>query len=181
MSSCVTQHNELLNTFILLFPITKLTISINEILSLEKKMTALFIPNALQVVTRTSNYTFASFLSRDTAFDVIHNIWRLARPDAESVQPGSASGRASFVEPELPPGIPSPAAGMLSPSPALGKVSQCKCTGKTSHFLNTALVATFPGTPEKIYNLMFTNGDFTKFFLQVDQKLKSQSLVLSIH
>ena len=70
----------------------KLIIPVYEIISLEKKMTALFIPNALQITTRNSKYTFASFLSRDTTYDVIHNIWRLVRPDAESLS-GEVSGR----------------------------------------------------------------------------------------
>jgi len=61
------------------------------ITQLEKKMTALIIPNAIQITTRQAKYTFASFLSRDTTYDVIYIIWRLARPDE-----GGASSRPSL-------------------------------------------------------------------------------------
>jgi hypothetical protein len=44
------------------------------------KMTAFVIPNAIQISTHTTKYTFAPFLARDTAYDVIFNIWRLAHP-----------------------------------------------------------------------------------------------------
>ncbi|KAI5885358.1 GRAM-domain-containing protein, partial [Schizophyllum commune H4-8] len=60
--------------------ITDLIVPICEIVSLEKKMTAFVIPNALQISTRQSKYTFASFLARDTTYDVIFNIWRLVKP-----------------------------------------------------------------------------------------------------
>jgi hypothetical protein len=43
-------------------------------------MTALVIPNAIQVATLHSRYQFASFLSRDTTYDLIVNIWRIIHP-----------------------------------------------------------------------------------------------------
>ncbi len=68
----------------------QLSIPIYEIITLEKKMTAFVIPNAIQITTRQAKYNFASFLSRDTTFDVIYNIWRLARPeDTQSLGSGS--------------------------------------------------------------------------------------------
>ncbi|EIW77611.1 GRAM-domain-containing protein [Coniophora puteana RWD-64-598 SS2] len=63
--------------------VTDLSIPIYEITSIEKKMTALMIPNAIQIKTRQAQYTFASLLSRDTTYDVIFNIWRLARPQVK--------------------------------------------------------------------------------------------------
>lgn len=43
-------------------------------------MTAYVIPNAIQVATLHSKQTFASFLSRDTTYDLIVNIWKLSHP-----------------------------------------------------------------------------------------------------
>jgi hypothetical protein len=59
-------------------------------------MTAFVIPNAIQITTRQAKYTFASFLSRDTTYDVIANIWRLALPEDNLELPGShnASSRS---------------------------------------------------------------------------------------
>jgi hypothetical protein len=74
--------------------LTQLSIPVCEITTLEKKMTAFVIPNAIQIITRQAKYTFTSFLSRDTTFDVMHNIWRLGRPE-DSMSMMSGSGRGS--------------------------------------------------------------------------------------
>ena len=70
-----------------------------EVISLEKRMTAFVIPNAIQLSTRTAKYTFTSFLSRDTTFDVLYNVWRLARPE-DSYDMGASSQRVSLDEGE---------------------------------------------------------------------------------
>ncbi|THH09336.1 hypothetical protein EW145_g2094 [Phellinidium pouzarii] len=132
--------------------ITDLIIPVYEIISVEKKMTALFIPNAIQITTRTSKYTFASFLSRDTTYDVVHNIWKLSRPDAESIRSGGASARPSLDDPRLyqENNVPEEKAQKLE-----NKVTVCKCGKEDLHYSETAMVAVFPGTPEKIYNLIY--------------------------
>ncbi|KAI5120801.1 hypothetical protein M0805_002428 [Coniferiporia weirii] len=152
--------------------ITDLIIPVYEIISIEKRMTALFIPNAIQITTRTTKYTFASFLSRDTTYDVIHNIWRLARPDAESIRSGDASVRVSLEDPRLLQDDESPV-GVVPRF--VNKVTECKCGKEGTHYPETAMSATFPGTPEKIYNLMFASG-FIKGFMIEDQKLKDLQL-----
>lgn len=143
-------------------------------------MTALFIPNAIQITTYSTKYTFASFLSRDTTYDVLYNVWRLARPDADSIGSGAASARMSLEDTstrmiengdaaspqsnnilELPNGPPG----------NVNKVTQCACGKAGQHYSETAMVAVFPGTPEKIYNLMFASG-FIKDFMRDDQQLK---------
>ncbi|KDQ62981.1 hypothetical protein JAAARDRAFT_168358 [Jaapia argillacea MUCL 33604] len=164
--------------------ITDLIIPTYEITSLEKKMTAFVIPNAIQITTRTAKYTFASFLSRDTTFDVIFNIWRLARPD-----PGSrlASGRPS-LEGSVRSGAGSKEKvvvekgdvkangekGKEAGEAAVGvkrrKATQCACGKEGKHFSETAMDVVLPGTPEKIYNLMFASG-FIKEFMIGEQKL----------
>ncbi len=161
----------------------QLSIPIYEITSLEKKMTALFIPNAIQITTRQAKYTFASFLSRDTTFDVIYNIWRLARP--EDGASGPSSGRASVEGLPNAGSITGSAVTMansavsVAPAPALAaaaagtptrKATQCTCGKEGKHYSETAMEVAIPGTPEKIHNLIFASG-FIKDFMAVNQKL----------
>lgn len=157
--------------------ITDLAIPIDEITSLEKKMTAFVIPNAIQITTRQARYTFASFLSRDTTYDVIYNIWRLQRPDdARSIR----SGRGSIDAPAIVGALALEGAalngaggGVKAGGPVkkvARKATQCDCGRDGKHYTETAMEATFPGSPEMIHNLMFASG-FIKDFLSVEQKL----------
>ncbi|KAF8195080.1 hypothetical protein BJ912DRAFT_900980 [Pholiota molesta] len=165
--------------------ITDLSIPIYEITSLEKKMTALFIPNAIQLTTRQAKYTFASFLSRDTTFDVIYNIWRLARPGGEDGVSVVSSGRTSAEGlPGVNGGGPgSIAAGVVAAAGGAGagqapgaavavakQATQCVCGREGKHYSETAMEVVIPGTPEKIHNLMFASG-FIKDFMVGNQKL----------
>ncbi|KAJ6463265.1 hypothetical protein C8R47DRAFT_83328 [Mycena vitilis] len=149
--------------------VTDLSIAIYEITTLEKRMTAFVIPNAIHIKTPRADYTFASFLSRDTTFDVIHNIWRLARPgDAGSIASGSAEGNAvNIVEGSI-------VGGALAPTKAgagaAHKPTTCACGKEGSHFSEIAMDTVIPGTPDRIYNLMFASG-FMKDFMAVNQKL----------
>ncbi|GAA5976150.1 hypothetical protein JCM10908_005399 [Rhodotorula pacifica] len=60
--------------------VTSLTIPFSEVVSIEKRMTAYVIPNAIQITTLHARHIFASFLSRDTTYDLIGNIWRMVHP-----------------------------------------------------------------------------------------------------
>ncbi|GAA5975614.1 hypothetical protein JCM5350_002669 [Sporobolomyces pararoseus] len=60
--------------------VTSLTIPFAEVCSIEKRMTAYVIPNAIQISTMHARHTFASFLSRDTTYDLIGNIWKMVHP-----------------------------------------------------------------------------------------------------
>ncbi|KAL5640216.1 hypothetical protein ACGC1H_007480 [Rhizoctonia solani] len=110
-------------------------IPFHEVTSLEKRTTVHIIPNAIQIYTRIANCTFACFLSRDTAYDVIHSLWRLSRPEL-----------GSFHKP-----------------------TQCVCEKEGNHFRTLVMDIVIPGTPEAIYNLMFTSG-FLKEFMAEEQK-----------
>ncbi|KAF4612364.1 hypothetical protein D9613_004350 [Agrocybe pediades] len=158
----------------------QLSIPIYEITSLEKKMTAFVIPNAIQITTRQAKYTFASFLSRDTTFDVIYNIWRLARPEdgasflssgrgsmegAIGAPGGGAVGAGGPAATATGAAVAAPAANVLT-----RKATQCTCGKENKHFTETAMDTTFPGTPEKIHGLMFASG-FIKDFMVGNQKL----------
>lgn len=154
-------------------------------------MTAFVIPNAIQITTRAAKYTFASFLSRDTTYDVIHNIWRLARPDAETLSIGSAgpSARGSMEDSgpgrsamdsrrsfEGEGGPPGPEIVRPRGKASVRKPTQCTCGREGQHYSETPMEVILPGTPEKIYNLMFASG-FIKDFMREDQKLIGTSLL----
>ncbi|KAF9469635.1 hypothetical protein BDZ94DRAFT_1150785 [Collybia nuda] len=143
--------------------ITDLSLPINEITHLEKKMTAFVIPNAIQITTRQAKYTFASFLSRDTTFDVVHNIWKLERPDDASI----SSGRGSYENPSMDQVVNGAAGAAVV---QMKKATQCACGREGKHFSETALETVLPGTPDRIYNLIFASG-FIKDFMAVNQKL----------
>ena len=131
-------------------------------------MTAFVIPNAIQITTRQAKYTFASFLSRDTTYDVIVNIWRLARPDNVPELPDSHNASTR----DMASIVTSVSEGSAKESSATGanKVTRCACSKNGGHLSELALETVLPGTPDKIYNLMFASG-FIKDFMKVDQKL----------
>lgn len=150
--------------------ITDLSIPIYEITGLEKKMTAFVIPNAIQITTRQAKYTFASFLSRDTTYDVIANIWRLARPEYSVID--GAGSRTNSSRDVVSASSVSDTAAIKGTAPVAGanKMTHCSCSKNGGHLSEVALETVLPGTPEKIYNLMFASG-FIKHFMRVDQKL----------
>lgn len=138
-------------------------IPFSEITALEKRMTALIIPNAIQVTTLHKTYTFASFMGRDTAFEVMHNIWRLVRP-AGIESPVRTSMDESNLS--LAVGVAVGATGV----PGVKKITTCSCAENKQHYPIVCLDTVFPGEPDKIYNLMFASG-FVKDFMRDDQKL----------
>lgn len=165
---------------------SQLSIPIYEITSLEKKMTAFVIPNAIQITTRQAKYTFASFLSRDTTFDVIYNIWRLARPEEGSVM---SSGRGSIDNGPSITSVQNGTNGTATPASGAGaaaaapvvetkKVTQCTCGKENKHYSETAMDVVVPGTPEKIHALIFSSA-FIKDFMVTNQKLTGESSLSS--
>ena len=144
-------------------------------------MTAFVIPNAIQITTRTTKYTFASFMARDTAFDVIYNIWRLARPE-DGLSENDTMGRPALdeshtLETSSPTGSPAVSPG--SEAPPTHKVTYCACGKEGKHYPNVAIETVLPGTPERIYNLMFASG-FLKDFMRDNQKLEGKFLFSSL-
>ncbi|GAA6004728.1 GRAM and VASt domain-containing protein [Rhodotorula paludigena] len=224
--------------------VTSLTLPFSEVCSIEKRMTAYVIPNAIQIATIHARHTFASFLSRDTTYDLIGNIWRMVHPvvpmsaalpdalttttsrDLESDDEGivSASGveaaapsegihtRAKrrlkgFRRPRGGTGESSVGGGAKAASSVDGgeagaagedgvadggaggdaAAGEGATKGKKAakaaphpptvdtcatlkNLKEVCMDSTFPGAPEKLYNLMFTSG-FMKGFWAENQKL----------
>lgn len=146
----------------------KVVIPFADVQEIEKKMTALVIPNAIGVYTSKERYTFASLISRDSTFDVLMNIWRIAHPDMEmtaSTAPNGVEGEAaSPAESAIDPDTTAKAKGLTH------KATQCGCT---QHYAEVALDTTFPSTPEKVYNLMFNSGWY-RTFMSESQKLRGE-------
>ncbi|KAG8688616.1 hypothetical protein FRC11_005138 [Ceratobasidium sp. 423] len=133
--------------------ITNFIIPFYEVTAIEKKTTT-FIRSAIQISTCRAKYTFALFLSRGTTYYLMHSTWRLWHPGPES-----ASNEGAEIS-EVG------AAG----SSSAHKLTQCACGKEGKHFETQVMDIVIPGTPEKIYNLMFASG-FLKDFMAEEQKL----------
>ncbi|KAI8445098.1 GRAM domain-containing protein, partial [Phakopsora pachyrhizi] len=155
--------------------VTTLAIPFSDVASIDKKMTALIIPNAIQVVTLHSRHTFASFLSRDSAYDLITSIWRISHP---AVPPRSLSSSSSTTCSNASP--PENSNNNVQHSSLVNPkkqavvenhlVTSCKCSGSDEHFKDIVLDATYPIYPEKLYNILF-QSDFLKNFWVESQNL----------
>ncbi|KAG6002879.1 hypothetical protein E4U21_002701 [Claviceps maximensis] len=67
---------------------TTLVMSFDEIVSVEKRSTALLFKNGLMISTLHAKQIFASFTSRDATYDLIVNIWKLGHPTLRSTLNG---------------------------------------------------------------------------------------------
>ncbi|GAA5960772.1 hypothetical protein JCM3765_000811 [Sporobolomyces pararoseus] len=79
---------------------TNLTIPWSEIVSIEKRMTAKVIPNAIEVTTLHASHTFASFLARDAAFKLIASIWQHVHPGENMAPDADAISVPYVAEPD---------------------------------------------------------------------------------
>ncbi|ERT02559.1 GRAM domain protein [Sporothrix schenckii 1099-18] len=64
--------------------VTTLVMSFDEIVSVEKRSTALVFKNGLMISTLHAKHIFASFASRDSTYDLIVKIWKLGHPSLQS-------------------------------------------------------------------------------------------------
>ncbi|KAJ2715999.1 hypothetical protein H4R19_000893 [Coemansia spiralis] len=74
--------------------VTSVVIAFDEIVSLEKRMTALIIPNAIQVSTLHAKHFFGSFIYRDSAYNQLYDLWAMGRNEKNAGLPeiGHAEG-----------------------------------------------------------------------------------------
>jgi hypothetical protein len=64
--------------------VTTLVISFDEVMSVEKKSTAMVFPNAIVIQTLHAKNIFASFMSRDSTYDLLVGIWKISHPSLQS-------------------------------------------------------------------------------------------------
>jgi hypothetical protein len=70
--------------------VTNLVMSFDEVVSVEKKSTAVVFPNAIVIQTLHARNVFASFLTRDSTYDLIIGIWKISHPNLKSSLNGVA-------------------------------------------------------------------------------------------
>ncbi|CAJ0637245.1 14326_t:CDS:10 [Entrophospora sp. SA101] len=79
--------------------ITNLVIAFKDIVSIEKKMTAFVIPNAILISTLHAKNFFTSFLARDTAYELLYTMWKQSHPSlARSISMYDESDNTTFEE-----------------------------------------------------------------------------------
>lgn len=165
---------------------------------------------ALLAALTAKQHTFASFLSRDTTFDLITSIWRIKHPDVpttlgvaaaavgsdgsddegeEQATPSGGRRKRSLRRRNKGPRSGATVASGLTESPELERRSiggssgvgaesafrahpptTCACSKNGEHAKDVCMDATFPCTPEKTYNLIYTSGLLRNFLVQ-DQQL----------
>ncbi|KAI9137672.1 GRAM domain-containing protein, partial [Paraphysoderma sedebokerense] len=60
--------------------ITTVMVPFSDVIAIEKRVTALIFPNAIEVITERQKYFFASFIFRELAFNLLTSLWRKANP-----------------------------------------------------------------------------------------------------
>ncbi|KAK4893045.1 hypothetical protein LTR27_008582 [Elasticomyces elasticus] len=70
--------------------VTNLVVSFDEIVSVEKKSTAMIFPNAIVIATLQARNTFASLVARDSTYELIIGIWKISHPHLKSSLNGVA-------------------------------------------------------------------------------------------
>ncbi|KAG8708897.1 hypothetical protein FRC11_006085 [Ceratobasidium sp. 423] len=146
-------------------PRIQLTIPFLDIIGIEKRMTAYVIPNAILITSYGgTEYTFASFLTRDTVYDLMQSLWRPSQPAASQIE-GNNKDEPGEVEVAVEEGAAGP-----GDSPTGHKATECACGKNGEHYSSVVADYKLPGTPEKIYELMFKDP-FLLDFMKNDQKV----------
>ena len=181
--------------------VTTVVLGFEEIVAIEKRNTALVIPNAIMIATDHSRQTFTSFLSRDIAYETIISLWKYRHPqarisanaattitddDEEYIDDAGKKCRkrknrfskrskaGSVTLPAIPDTDNDTAtqSAIVDNSPAVGPIKKlahpptsCNCASSGGHYPHVAMDAVFPGSPEKLYNLIFTSGFMREFLI----------------
>lgn len=119
------------------------------------------------------NYTFASFISRDSTYDVFINVWRQSHSRSPSIHEYGGGGTSA----ESATGVAAQDGAAKAKSVATAhKPTLCACGQKGDHYAEVALETVLPSTPEKVYNLMFASS-FLKDWMSNNQKLMGKAEV----
>ncbi|KAH8651886.1 hypothetical protein BGZ60DRAFT_358857, partial [Tricladium varicosporioides] len=101
--------------------VTTLVMSFDEIVSVEKRSTALVFKNGLMISTLHSKNIFASFTSRDSTYDLIVGIWKLGHPSLRSSLNGVSLEETGGDKTEKYDGSPLPGSQSGSESDSEGE------------------------------------------------------------
>ncbi|KAK5135538.1 hypothetical protein LTR08_005173 [Meristemomyces frigidus] len=86
--------------------VTNLVISFDEMVSVEKKSTAMIFPNAIVIQTLQARNTFASLVARDSTYDLLIGIWKISHPNLKSslngvlVEDAAAGDKTEVADPD---------------------------------------------------------------------------------
>ncbi|KAK4702887.1 hypothetical protein P7C70_g3333, partial [Phenoliferia sp. Uapishka_3] len=178
---------------------TSLSIPWSEITRISKSNTALVIPNAIIITTPSTAYTFASFLSRDSAHTLFVSLWQRANEEirTNNVRNGEGEGDFGFTGEDgekrvygfhegskISKMLKKDNTGSLDETgDSLREKDEASCPGRhspTSYpgptYTNPILSAIFPTSPALLHSLMFTNHSFLTSFLADDQGAKELKL-----
>lgn len=161
------------------------------------------IPNAIEISTLHSKHTFASFLHRDSAFDLLTAIWAHSHPEAAKTSSATDDSRSEmtytndngekkkFRFRSLTKVFSSLRSsddeddedGMTASERVKAEALNKDEGGGGGHppteydgeeYKNVAMDAVFPTSPELAYELMFTDKEFLENFLVENQKVKGE-------
>ncbi|KAI0244582.1 hypothetical protein L0F63_006593 [Massospora cicadina] len=128
-------------------------IPFSDIVSLHKRSTAFVIPNAIQIITLDQKYFFTSLLSRDSAYNLLYELWFRKCPnratDPIKLNPQLAEAKAE-------PGGESASAGA-------GVNTLCACLKASSHPGTISIDTVYPMSLESYFGLVF--GPDTSFLV----------------
>ncbi|GBC02138.1 hypothetical protein RclHR1_04480002 [Rhizophagus clarus] len=127
--------------------VNRIVIPFSEIREIEKKMTAFLIPNAIQITTKDAKYTFTSFLSRDTVYELLTKIRDCS----------DYSDSNNERDSNCPDDYDTDAPGTCAEED-FKRETICDCLKNNQHYDNIIMDVKFKGTIEKIYNLLYTSG-----------------------
>lgn len=70
--------------------VTNLVIGLDEVISVEKKSTAVIFQNGIVISTMHARNVFASLLNRDATYELIISMWKITHPNLKSTLNGNA-------------------------------------------------------------------------------------------
>ncbi|KAI8089616.1 GRAM domain-containing protein [Halteromyces radiatus] len=177
----ISQHHLCFNANIFGW-ITNLVIAFADIVNIEKRTTAIFIPNAIQISTHQSKHFFASFLSREQAYEHMMIIWQQNQERQSSLTIGNSlkdsndenddmDDDLSFTHSENDNQDDSELATTQTMDDLLQEQSetQCQCQTTDDHFPNIVLDQTYQCTIETMYNLLYQSEFVKKYLLDVEK------------
>lgn len=81
--------------------VTTLVINFDEVMAMEKRNTAMIFPNAIMIQTLHAKNVFASFLNRDSAYELLLNIWKIKHPNLKVIENGHAIDTSSPAKSDI--------------------------------------------------------------------------------
>ncbi|CAH2351898.1 hypothetical protein CLIB1423_05S00870 [[Candida] railenensis] len=73
--------------------VTNIIIPLQEVIQIEKKTTAVLFPNGMVIRTLHQKYVFATFISRDSFFSLITNVWHRVLLEGNEIDPSKLRKR----------------------------------------------------------------------------------------